>query len=156
MVARIQEKFFDRVVQLPWTTCHEWTGPLARGRAVCHFGSDRPVTAARVSYEIANGPIPSGKMICHTCDNPRCVNPAHLYAGTHADNFRDAVERGRNKLIRRPALRDVCLRGHPFAGENLYMWRGQKRCKACNAHHCKELYRRSKSTKTAGAGGPSA
>lgn len=52
--------------------------------------------AHRYSYELANGPIPVGKILMHSCDNPPCVNPAHLSIGTDADNHADAKRKGRN------------------------------------------------------------
>lgn len=52
--------------------------------------------AHRVAWELANGPIPKGLHVLHHCDNPPCVNPEHLYAGTRKDNARDAVERGQH------------------------------------------------------------
>lgn len=59
-------------------------------------GRTQTVIATRFAWELANGPIPEGKFICHTCDNPPCVNPGHLWPGTQQENIDDMMEKGRH------------------------------------------------------------
>ena len=76
-------------------SCHVWTGssdPHGRGR----FALRRyPTLAPRVAYRIANDRDPGALSVLHRCDNPRCVNPAHLTLGTQSDNLKDAASKGR-------------------------------------------------------------
>ena len=59
-------------------------------------GERRQIYAHRLSYLIHKGPLPEGKQICHTCDNPKCVNPDHLFVGTSQDNHDDMKEKKRH------------------------------------------------------------
>ena len=78
--------------------CIEWNGPrLPIGYGVFRADAGCDYRAHRVSYERANGPIPTGQLIRHTCDNPPCVNPRHLLTGTDADNNHDMMQRRRNR-----------------------------------------------------------
>ncbi len=77
--------------------CWEWKGHFARngyGRFTAHPG--RSVIASRFSWELEHGVIPDGAIVCHKCDNPKCVRPDHLFLGTNRDNVDDCVRKGRN------------------------------------------------------------
>lgn len=76
--------------------CWTWTGAMCP-RGYGKFGvGGRTQSAHRVSFAVRYGGITEAKpVICHSCDNPKCVNPNHLFAGTHRDNMRDMREKGR-------------------------------------------------------------
>lgn len=89
--------------------CWEWTAATTGGYGVLertHKGEGY-VRAHRYSWELHNGPIPSDKLVCHRCDNPKCVRPSHLYLGTHRDNVRDATIRFRVGRVKEKQVRDI-------------------------------------------------
>ena len=85
--------------------CWPWTGAKDSKGYGRILNDDQRVTAAtRVVWAGENGPIPGGMNLLHRCDNPKCVNPDHLFVGTLKDNSQDCKRKGRHRYI---------LSGHP-------------------------------------------
>lgn len=76
--------------------CWNWIAYTKGGYGAIRVGG-RQKSAHRVSWELHNGSIGKGLWVLHRCDNPRCVNPAHLFLGTQVDNMRDMAAKARNK-----------------------------------------------------------
>lgn len=83
--------------------CIVYTGHLNRNGYGQITVQGKGMTAHRLAYETHCGPLTPGAVVCHTCDNPPCINPDHLYAGTHADNGRDKRVRRRSTFGERNA-----------------------------------------------------
>ena len=95
------EKFWSKVRRGAADECWPWTaGSTQRGYGVLYARGSRDShwLAHRYSYTLHNGAIPPGLCVCHSCDNPPCVNPAHLWVGTRRQNSQDMIDKGRNVL----------------------------------------------------------
>ncbi len=91
----LPDRFWSKVQENTETGCWEWQAalsPKGYGQWITTKGTRR---SHRISFIDAKGKIPKGKLVLHHCDVPGCVNPEHLYYGTHQDNMNDAIKRER-------------------------------------------------------------
>lgn len=121
----LKQRFWSKAKKGP--TCWLWQGNKNNGYGVFYF-KGKPISAHRFSYELANGPIPTGLRVIHQCNEKSCINPAHLFLGTQGDNLRDAISKGR--------WRPGCHRGEQIGTSKLTaeqvreikrLYRGDKR-----------------------------
>lgn len=135
---------FDALFDREENGCWNWNGANTRGYGCFHSiieGKRRTLKAHRVSYVFANcQPIPEGMEVLHQCDNPSCVNPAHLSVGTKSDNMRDAAAKGRICTVGKSRTTH-CPQGHALSDGNVYVRpNGHRRCRECTLSQQRKKY----------------
>jgi hypothetical protein len=106
------------------TPCWTWTFGTQEDGYGCTKIQRKNLLAHRAAYAITYGEPQSGMQVLHRCDNPPCCNPVHLFVGTHTDNMRDMVSKGRHSFQRHPELvRHVIdtRKMNPPIGDNHYL-----------------------------------
>lgn len=89
-------KIFSNYQEQSDTGCWEWLGRLnEKGYGVIDLGDNPPQRVHRIAFRLHNGYINDKLIICHKCDNPKCINPEHLFEGTAWDNTCDMINKGR-------------------------------------------------------------
>ena len=121
------DRFWDKVHTGSPEECWTWNGGLTRGGYGAFKVNGIQGRAHRYSFLLANGFYPP--VVMHICDNPQCVNPAHLTAGTQASNMADCVAKGR--FVKAQTLKTHCPKGHEYNSENTYMHGNNRQCRAC-------------------------
>ena len=94
----VAARFWAKVDRGPEDACWLWQGsrdPRGYGQLTISRISRTPLKAHRVAYALTHGAVPAGACILHACDEPQCVNPSHLRAGTQRENFPEAIQKKR-------------------------------------------------------------
>jgi hypothetical protein len=96
----VAERFEEKYIPEALSGCFLWIGAQKNSRGYGNFNfNGKIISAHRVSWMIYKGGIPDAKHVLHKCDNPNCVNPEHLFLGTHSENMNDMKQKGRQRFF---------------------------------------------------------
>ena len=129
MLITVKERIENRIVK-DVSGCWLWQGHLRDGYGqVSVLG--KPKAVHRIYWELINGTIPEGILVCHRCDVRNCINPSHLFLGTVKENMQDKIKKGRDHN----KSKTKCKLGHLFNKKNTYVYihnnRKSRICRIC-------------------------
>lgn len=118
--------------------CWAWDRGLKESGYGVARTHEKTITAHRLSYLAFNGEIPAGLCVLHKCDVRVCVNPEHLFLGTHRDNAQDMVRKGRHYSHYRG--RPTCPAGHSYTPATTHLSKKGKRvCRTCHRERMRRV-----------------
>lgn len=128
------ERFLAKISIEPNSGCWMWTASTDTfGYGQMYVDEQgKPKKAHRVAWQLFRGAIPDGMCVCHAHDDVWCVNPEHLFLGTHKDNSDDKVKKGRHGNQRKTH----CKNGHDFTVAK----NGKRECKICQHERAKQRW----------------
>lgn len=91
----LSDRLWEKISPEPTSGCWLWLGRIDTQGYGQMSVSNRQTLVHRISWELKNGPVPAGLLVCHKCDVRTCVNPDHLFVGTVKDNALDMIKKGR-------------------------------------------------------------
>lgn len=142
----LKERFNAKWIPEPNSGCWLWIGARrSKNYGAIGHSNGKTISAHRAAWLVYVGEIPDGICVLHRCDTPECVNPGHLWLGTHSENMQDMISKGRGN--RHP--KRVCKHGHEFTPENTIIFKrginaGFQYCRQCKNRSQREWYQRKK------------
>ena len=124
----------------PNTGCYLWDGHVDKDGYGRLKREGRDLRAHRYMYQLVHRHLPDDLLVCHSCDVPACINPAHLFLGTGKDNLQDMSRKGKYRNNR--MLREFCANGHKRTDDNIYLFRGKQMCRDCRRQSDLDRYAR--------------